>query len=192
MRARDHAEGRLRGEAQAHFLQGRWQEDKGRISHRHMVRLVGAEGSHEVGTGCRTARCDRLICKKLGEKSMCKSEIGPKGVIFPWKFPETENLKGVHISKRIAGNTCKAQGVKHEAPRDGRYTATGQFVPHALHRFATRVPVYMHIAQRSRRTSTTTGSWIARYTSSQIDALTSTRPSARTVAPWLPWACPLP
>ena len=37
--------------------------------------------------------------------------LSPQQVIFPGKFPETENLKGGHISRsrRIAGNVCKGQ-----------------------------------------------------------------------------------
>ena len=34
---------------------------------------------------------------------------GPRGVIFPWKFPAIENLKGGHISERISGNVYQGQ-----------------------------------------------------------------------------------
>ena len=36
-------------------------------------------------------------------------EKGHRGAIFPGKFPETENLKGGHISSRISGNVRPGQ-----------------------------------------------------------------------------------
>ena len=36
-------------------------------------------------------------------------EKGHRGAIFPGKLPETENLKGGHISRRISGNVCLSQ-----------------------------------------------------------------------------------
>ena len=59
------------------------------------------------------------ICEKLGEKSMGSSETGPTGVIFPWEFPATENLKGVHISERISGNAYRSQVPSANASRYG-------------------------------------------------------------------------
>ena len=42
-----------------------------------MVRLVGAVQSHEAGTGCRTARCDRLMtrpCREIFPKFACRNQ----------------------------------------------------------------------------------------------------------------------
>ena len=38
-------------------------------------------------------------------------EKGHRGAIFPGKFPETENLKGGHISRRISGNVRLSQTI---------------------------------------------------------------------------------
>jgi hypothetical protein len=98
-----------------------------------MVRLVGAVQSHEAGTGCRTARCDRLICEKLGEKSMGSSETGPKGVIFPWKFPATvtelKTSKGFIFPKEFLENLYQSQFLARGSLIDGRGSKVNFITP---------------------------------------------------------------
>ena len=43
---------------------------------------------------------------------MGSSETGPKGIIFPWKFPATENLEGVHDFRKNFWKSIYTKGAK--------------------------------------------------------------------------------